>query len=145
MKKSEKVSKCFVQDCTLPIDVSTEENESEYPIHKGSFDAVFTIMISMKVNIYQTAGEIICLTQEKQRCDCNRCHQVPNKFQVGQKVPLKNQRRMNRKGGKRFSPFTVPSISIKILCSLINKDEAQIKFAETVLPYEAILGLESFV
>ena len=57
---------------------------------------------------------------------------MPNKFQVGQKVLLKNQRRMNIKGGKRFSPFTVPSISIKVLCSLINKDGAQIKFTESV-------------
>ena len=37
--------------------------------------------------------------KEKQRCDYNRHNQVPNKIKVGQKVLLKNQRRMDRKVG----------------------------------------------
>ena len=65
------------------------------------FDSVFTTAISLRAKIYQTASEIIFSAQEKQRRDYNRCHQVPNKFQVSQKVLLKNQRRMKRRGGKR--------------------------------------------
>ena len=51
---------------------------------------------------------------------------MPNKIKVGHNVLSKNQRRMDRKGGK-FSfkwigSFTVHSISNKTLCFLINKD-----------------------
>ena len=85
----------------------------------------------MRGNIHQTAGENICSAQEKQRHDYNRRHQVPNKIKVRQKVPLKDQKGMSRKGGKFsfkwFGPFTVHSISQKNLCSLINKDETLIK------------------
>ena len=49
-------------------------------------------------------------------------HQVPIRVQVGQKVLLKNQRRMNTKCGKRFRPFSVHLISNKKLCSSISKD-----------------------
>ena len=73
------------------------------------FDAMFTTAISIRANLHQTAGENICSTQEKQHRDYSRRHQVPNKIKVGQKVLLKNQRRMDRKGGKKR-------------CSLINKD-----------------------
>ena len=81
--------------------------------------------------MYQITGENICSAQEKQRRDYNRCHQVSNKIKVGQKVLLKNQRRMDRKGGKLsfkwFGPFTVHSISNKDLSSVINKDGTLIK------------------
>ena len=53
----------------------------------------------MRANIHHTAGENICSAQEKQRRDYNWHHQVPNKIKVGQKVLLKNQRRVDRKGG----------------------------------------------
>ena len=56
---------------------------------------------------------------------------MPYKIKVDQKVLLKNQRRMDRKGGKFsfkwFSPFAVHSISNKNLCSLINKYGTLIK------------------
>ena len=48
----------------------------------------------MRANIHQAVGENIFSTQEKQRRDYNRRHQVPNKIKVGQKAPLKNQRRI---------------------------------------------------
>ena len=54
----------------------------------------------MRGNIHQTAGKNICSAQEKQRHNYNRRHQVPNKIKVRQKVPLKNQKGMSRKGGK---------------------------------------------
>ena len=75
-------------------------NESEQPFYKETVDAVLKTAISMRANIHQTAGENICLTQENQRRDYNPHHQVPNKIKVGQKVLLKNQRRMDGKGGK---------------------------------------------
>ena len=55
---------------TLPIDVKyylvdIEENESEYLFEKELFDAVFATTISIRANIHQTAGENICLAQEK--------------------------------------------------------------------------------
>ena len=54
-----------------------------------------------------------------------------NKIKVRQKVLLKNQRMMEKKGGKFsfkwFDPFTVHSTSNKNLCSLINKDGTHIK------------------
>ena len=63
--------------------------------------------------------------------DYNQRHQMPYKIKVDQKVLLKNQRRMDRKGGKFsfkwFSPFAVHSISNKNLCSLINKYGTLIK------------------
>ena len=79
----------------LPIDVKynlvdIKGNENGYPVDKETFDAVFTTVISIRVNIYQTAGEIICSAQEKQRRDYNRCHQLTNNLQVGQKVLLQN-------------------------------------------------------
>ena len=37
--------------------------------------------------------------KKKQRLNYNRRHQVSNKIEVGQKVYLKNQSRMDRKGG----------------------------------------------
>ena len=47
----------------------------------------------------------------------NQRHQMPYKIKVYQKVLLKNQRRMDRKGGKFsfkwFSPFAVHLISNK--------------------------------
>ena len=104
---------------------------TKYPFDKEAFDAALTTSISKRANIYQTAGENICLAREKQGRDYNQYHQVPNKIKVGEKVYLKNQRRMDRKGGKFsfkcFDPFTVHSISNKNICSLINKDGTQIK------------------
>ena len=55
---------------TLPIDVDyylvdIEDNESEYLFDKELFDAVLATAISMTANIHQTAGENICLAQEK--------------------------------------------------------------------------------
>ena len=71
------------------------------------------------------------MAKEKQGRDYNQYHQVPNKIKVSEKVYLKNQRRMDRKGGKFsfkwFDPFTDHSISNKNICSLINKDGTQIK------------------
>ena len=85
---------------------------------------MLTTANSMRANIHQTAGENICSTQEKQRRDYNRRHQVLNKIKMGQKVLLKDQKRMNRKGGKLsfkwFGPFIVHSISNKNPCSLIK-------------------------
>ena len=87
----------YNREHTLPIDVKynlvdTEENKSEqHPFDKEIFDVALTTAISMGANIYQTTGENICLAQEKQRRDYNRCHQVLNKIKVGQKVLLKNQ------------------------------------------------------
>ena len=52
----------------------------------------------MRANIHQAVSENIFSTQEKQRRDYNRRHQFPNNIKVGQKAPLKNQRRMDRKG-----------------------------------------------
>ena len=51
----------------------------------------------MRANIHQTAGENIYSAQEKQRRDYNRRCQMLNKINVGEKVLLQNQRRMNRK------------------------------------------------
>ena len=85
----------------------------------------------MRANIHQTAGEDICLAQEKQHRDYNRRLQLPNRIQVSQKMVLKNERRMDRKGGKFsfkwFGPFTIHSTSNKNFCSLINKDGTLIK------------------
>ena len=39
---------------------------------------------------------------------------------------------MDRKGGKRFGPFTVHSISNKNFCSFINKEGTQIKAKDNV-------------
>ena len=95
---------------------------TKYPFDKEAFDAALTTAISKRANIYQKAGENICLAREKQGRDYNQYHQVPNKIKVGEKVYLKNQRRMDRKGGKFsckcFDPFTVHSISNKNICSL---------------------------
>ena len=56
---------------------------------------------------------------------------MPNEIKMGQKVLLKNQRRMDREGGefsfKWFGPFIVHSISNKNLFSLTNKDGTLIK------------------
>ena len=89
----------------------------------------------MRANIYDTAGENNCSAQKNPRRDHNRCHQVPIRVQVGQKVLLKNQRRMNRKCGKRFRPFSVHLISNKKLCSSISKDIMQIDHAFLLKPY----------
>ena len=104
------------RELTLPIDVKyslvgTEGNESDHPFSKEAFDAVLTTAISMRANIHQTDGENICSAQEKQNRYYNRRHKVPNKIKVGQKVLLKNQRRVDRKRSKfsfkYFAPFTV--------------------------------------
>ena len=136
----------YHREPTLPIDVKysfggIEGNESEYPFNKETTAAVLTTAISMRANIHQTAGENICLAQEKQSRDKND-YQVANKIKVGQKVLLKNQRRMDREGGKFsfkwFSPFTVHSVSNKKLCSRINKDGTLIKTKYNVsllMPY----------
>ena len=97
----------YNREPTLPIHVKyslvgIEGNESEHPFNKETFDPVLTTAISMRANIHQTAGENICSAEEKQRCDYNRRHQVPDKVKVGQKVLLKNQRGMDRKGGIIF-------------------------------------------
>ena len=85
----------YNREPTLPINVKynvvdTEENQSEHPFDKETFDAVFTTAISMRANLHQTTDENICSPQEKQRRDYNRRHQVPNKIKVGQKVLPKN-------------------------------------------------------
>ena len=95
----------YNRDPTLSIDVKyslvgIEENESECPFDKETFYAMLTTAISMTANIHQTAGEKICSAQEKQRHDYNRRYQISNKIKVGQRVFLKNQRRMGRKVGK---------------------------------------------
>ena len=87
------------------------------------FDVVLKTLISISANIYQTAGENICSALKKQR-DYNRYQKASNKIQVGQKVLLKNQRRMN--SDKRFSLFTVHSI-FTVRSFLTNKGGAQIK------------------
>ena len=102
--------------------VNIEISEKEYPFDKETFNSVLKTAISIRANIYHTAGENNCSAQKKPRRDHNRCHQVPIRVQVGQKVLLKNQRRMNRKCGKRFRPFSVHLISNKKLCSSISKD-----------------------
>ena len=130
---STKFSPFFViydQEPTLPIDVKynlvyIERNESERPFNKETFDAVLTTAISIRANIHQTAAENICSAQENQHRDYIRHHQVPNKIKVGQKVYLKNQRRMDKKGSKFsrkwFGPVTVYSISNKNLPLFLNK------------------------
>ena len=129
-------SLCINREPSFPIDVNyivvgIEGNEREHPFGKETFDDVLTSAISMRANIYQIAAENIYSVQERQRRDYSRRHQVPNKIKVGQKVLLKNQRRMGRKGGKFsfkwFGSFTVRSISDKNLCSLIKKDGTLIK------------------
>ena len=114
----------YSRETTLPIDVKyilvgIEGNESEHPFDKETFDVVLTTAISMRANTLQTTGENIYSAQEKQRHNYNRRHQVPNKIKVGQKVFLKNQRRMDRKHGKFsfkwFDPFTFHSTSNKNL------------------------------
>ena len=55
------------QEPTLTINVKynlaeNEGNESEYLFEKESFDALFTNAISMRAKMYQTTGEIICLS-----------------------------------------------------------------------------------
>ena len=57
---------------------------------------------------------------------------MPNKIQVGQKVLLKNQIKMDRKGGTGFGPSTSHSLSNNILYSLTNKDGAQTKIEDNV-------------
>ena len=54
---------------TLPKDVNkslvaTEGNESEHTIDKETFDALLTTVISMRGNIYETAGEKIKVRQK---------------------------------------------------------------------------------
>ena len=67
-----------------------------------------------------------------------------HKIKVGQKVLLKNQRRMDRKGVKFsfkwFGPFTAHSISNKNLCSLINKDGTLMKTKYNVSLLKAYLN-----
>ena len=100
-----------------------------YPFDKETFDACLQMWSPWEQTYI--AGENICPTQEKQHRDYDRRHQVPNKIKVGQKVLLKNQRRIGRKSGKFsfkwFDPFTVHSISNKNICTLINKDGTLIK------------------
>ena len=61
-----------------------------------------------RANIRQIAGENICWAQKKCR-GYNRHHQVLKKIKVGEKVLLKNQRRIDRKGGKfSFKWFSYP-------------------------------------
>ena len=90
-----------------------------------------TPAISMRENIHQTAGENIYSAQEKQRRDYNRPCQIINKINVGEKVLLQNQRKMNRKSCKFsfkwFGPFKVHWISNMNFCSLKNKDGTLIK------------------
>ena len=68
--------------------------------NKERSDAVPATAISIKANIHQIVGGDICSKQDKQRCNYNRSHQVPNKIKVGQNMLLKNQRRLEGNGGK---------------------------------------------
>ena len=71
---------------------------------------MLTAAISMRANTHQAVVKNICLAQDEKHCDYNWHHPVDNKIEVGQKVFLKNQRRMDRKGGtfsfKLFFSFT---------------------------------------
>ena len=127
----------YNREPTLQIDVKynlvgIEGKESDtLSTRKRLMPCLHTTAISMRVNIHQTASKSICSAQEKQRHDYNRRHQVPSKIKAGQKVLLKNQGRMDKKGGKFsfkwFDPFTFHLISNKNLCSLITKDGTLIK------------------
>ena len=44
--------------------VAIEGNESEHTIDKETFDALLTFVISMRGNIYETAGEKIKVRQK---------------------------------------------------------------------------------
>ena len=86
---------------TISIDVKYnlvrfKGNESEHPFDKETFDAVLTITISMRPNIYQTAGKNSFTAQKQQRRDYNRCHPVPNEVQIGSQSASEKSKKGDR-------------------------------------------------
>ena len=56
--------------------------------------------LSLREETHKTASENITKAQERQKRDYDRRHKLPFSFKVNSKVWLKNQKRINRKGGK---------------------------------------------
>ena len=138
----------YNREPTLPIDIKHNlfqnvdddvDDNTDEPFDKKTFDAVLSNAISIREKVHKDVGENIQSAQKKQQRDYNRRHELPNVVKVGQKVLLKNQKREDRKGGKKWlGPYTVQAISKKNLCTLTNKNGKKIikKYSISLLkPY----------
>ena len=106
----------YNKEPALPIDVKydlvyIEGNESEHPSSKIMFDSLLTTA-QLRSPWEQSYIKQLMKIFVRYR---NWLHQIPSKINVGQKVLLKSQRRMERKCGEFsfnwFGPFRVHSIS----------------------------------
>ena len=113
----------------LPIDIKYNLNsasvgaESDFDL--DTFNSILSATLSLRDEKHKEASKNIKKAQEKQQKDYNRRHTVPSSIiKPKDEVLLKDQRRIDRKGGK-FSfkwlgPYIVESITKSGLCELRN-------------------------
>ena len=117
----------------MPIDVKHNldrekegeiEDENQEPFDLEYFDAVFKSATKVRTSIKDDAAENIKAAQKKQKRDYDRRHMSNPEISVDDMVLMKNNKRIDRKGGK-FSQkwlgsFTVTKIFEKGVVTLKN-------------------------
>ena len=110
----------------LPIDVKHNlgrekegeiKDENQEPFDPEYFDAVFKSARKVKTSIKDDAAENIKAAQKKQKRDYDHRHMSKTEIRVDDMVLMKNNKRIDRKGGKFsqkwFGSYTVTKISEK--------------------------------
>ena len=120
----------YNREPVLPIDVKHNldrekegeiEDENQEPFDLEYFDAVFKSATKVRTSIKDDAAENIKAAQKKQKRDYDRRHVSNSEIRVDDMMLMKNNKRIDRKGGKFSGPYTVSKISEKGVVTLKNK------------------------
>ena len=110
----------------LPIDIQyhpnlTDNGDDNDPFNTETFETIISTTLSLRKGAHENAGANILKAQEKQQRDYNRRHVLPASIKAKDKVWLKNQKRLDRKGGKCsykwLGPYVIGEVSKKGVCA----------------------------
>ena len=123
----------YNREPVLPIDVKHNldrekegeiEDENQEPFDLEYFDAVFKSATKVRTSIKDDAAENIKATQKKQKREYHRSYMSNPEIRVDDMMLMKNNKRIDGKGGKFsqkwFGPYTVSKISEKGVVALKN-------------------------
>ena len=123
----------YNREPVLPIDVKHNldrekegeiEDENQEPFDLEYFDAVFKSATKVRTSIKDDAAENIKATQKKQKREYHRSYMSNPEIRVDDMMLMKNNKRIDGKGGKFsqkwFGPYTVSKISEKEVVALKN-------------------------
>ena len=93
----------YNRELVLPVDLKYRLNSVDLyePLDQDIFETVLSTANAMRDRIHEAAGRNIKKVQTKQKQNFDRRHLSSSTINVGNKVLLKDNRRNDKKGGKK--------------------------------------------